>query len=91
MLMNPAIQKTAQEQIDRVVGRHCFPESVDRNFLPYITAILYEVLRCVMLFGLVNNLVNKSADFRWRPVAPLGTPDSYISPLVARFSCYTTC
>ncbi|EKM55816.1 uncharacterized protein PHACADRAFT_256701 [Phanerochaete carnosa HHB-10118-sp] len=45
MLTNPAIQKAAQEQIDRVVGRHCVPEFVDRNFLPYITAILYEVLR----------------------------------------------
>lgn len=87
MLMNPAIQRTAQEQIDRVVGRHCFPEFIDRDFLPYITAVLYEVLRCVVLFVTVNNPNPPTSGgglwLRWvRPIR--------ISLLEAGFSCYTT-
>ncbi|GJE97912.1 cytochrome P450 [Phanerochaete sordida] len=45
MVMNPAIQRAAQEQIDRVVGQNSLPEFADREHLPYINAILYEVLR----------------------------------------------
>ncbi|EKM58533.1 uncharacterized protein PHACADRAFT_252949 [Phanerochaete carnosa HHB-10118-sp] len=45
MVMNPAVQSTAQEQIDRVVGSACLPDFTYRDSLPYVAAIMYEVLR----------------------------------------------
>nr|BAL05187.1 cytochrome P450 [Phanerodontia chrysosporium] len=45
MVMHPAIQKAAQAELDRVVGRDCLPTFADREHLPYLTAIQYEVLR----------------------------------------------
>ena len=45
MLLYPDVQKSAQEQIDRVVGGDRLPDYGDRDSLPYITAMLKETLR----------------------------------------------
>ncbi|KAF8149693.1 cytochrome P450 [Mycena galopus ATCC 62051] len=45
MLLHPDIQKKAQLEIDSVVGRDRLPTFDDRPSLPYITALLKEVLR----------------------------------------------
>ncbi|OOF98995.1 hypothetical protein ASPCADRAFT_513115 [Aspergillus carbonarius ITEM 5010] len=45
MALNPDIQKTAQEEIDRVVGTHRLPDFGDRQNLPYIDALIQEVFR----------------------------------------------
>ncbi|KAK7041998.1 cytochrome P450, partial [Favolaschia claudopus] len=45
MLANPAAQKSAQAEIDSVIGKERLPEFADRDRLPYATALLYEVLR----------------------------------------------
>ncbi|KAK7446315.1 hypothetical protein VKT23_014521 [Stygiomarasmius scandens] len=48
MLLNPDIQRKAQEELDRVVaksGPERLPDFKDRESLPYITAIMYEVFR----------------------------------------------
>ena len=45
MLLYPEVQKRAQSEIDRVIGRDRLPEFSDRDSLPYITAITKEVLR----------------------------------------------
>lgn len=47
MLLYPNVQKTAQDQIDRVVGSERLPEFSDQSSLPYITAIMHELFRCV--------------------------------------------
>ena len=45
MILNPSVLKTAQEQIDQVIGPDRLPTLADRPSLPYIDAILKETLR----------------------------------------------
>ncbi|SCO50103.1 related to O-methylsterigmatocystin oxidoreductase [Fusarium fujikuroi] len=45
MLLNPNVQKKAQEEIDRIIGDSRLPSFSDKPGLPYITAIVQEVLR----------------------------------------------
>jgi cytochrome P450 len=41
----PEVQRTAQQEIDRVIGSARLPTSSDRQDLPYIDAIVKETLR----------------------------------------------
>ncbi|KLO07931.1 CyP450 monooxygenase [Schizopora paradoxa] len=54
MLKYPEIQRRAQEEIDRVIGRDRLPAFEDRENLPYIKALCSEVLRwqVILPFGL---------------------------------------
>ncbi|KAK7427395.1 hypothetical protein QQZ08_006164 [Neonectria magnoliae] len=45
MTIFPEVQRKAQEEIDRVVGRDRLPTSADRQNLPYIEATVKEVFR----------------------------------------------
>ena len=45
MVLHPVQQKKAQEEIDRVIGSDRLPTFDDRPFLPYVGALLREVLR----------------------------------------------
>lgn len=45
MTLHPEVQRKAHEEIDRVVGRHRLPNFGDRENLPYVNAIVKEVLR----------------------------------------------
>ncbi|KAK7462918.1 hypothetical protein VKT23_007498 [Stygiomarasmius scandens] len=45
MLLFPAVQRRAQEELDRVVGRSRLPSFADMKHLPYIQAIVNEILR----------------------------------------------
>ncbi|KAL6802250.1 cytochrome P450 [Trichoderma sp. SZMC 28012] len=45
MIMNPDVQRKAQEEIDRVVGPHRLPTRDDQENLPYVDAIVKESLR----------------------------------------------
>ncbi|OKL57715.1 hypothetical protein UA08_06907 [Talaromyces atroroseus] len=45
MTLFPEVQRKAQEEIDRVVGTGRLPEIADRPSLPYIDAMVKEVLR----------------------------------------------
>ncbi|KAJ7862995.1 cytochrome P450 [Mycena leptocephala] len=45
MLMNPEAQKKAQAEIDSVVGAGHLPDFADEAALPYVSAIVKEVLR----------------------------------------------
>jgi len=45
MIAYPAVQRKASEALDKVVGRKRLPTFEDREDLPYISAILYEMLR----------------------------------------------
>jgi len=59
MTLHPAVQKKAQEEIDRVVGSQRLPTFGDRPALPYIDAIFREVLRWrpVVPLGFVHTTV----------------------------------
>ncbi|KAF3901771.1 hypothetical protein AA313_de0203516 [Arthrobotrys entomopaga] len=45
MILNPEVQKKAQEEIDRVIGKDRLPTFEDRESLPYIEAVFKEALR----------------------------------------------
>lgn len=45
MAMHPDKQRIAQEGLDRVVGKHRLPDFSDYDQLPYVRAIVKEVLR----------------------------------------------
>jgi cytochrome P450 len=45
MALFPEVQKRAQDEIDRVVGRGRLPEFTDRENLPYVDAVVKEALR----------------------------------------------
>ena len=45
MVLHPDVQMKGQEEIDRVVGNDRLPDFGDEESLPYISAIVKEVLR----------------------------------------------
>lgn len=45
MSISPDVQRKAQEEIDRAIGKNRLPTLADRPSLPYIDAIVKEVLR----------------------------------------------
>lgn len=45
MILYPEVQRKAQEEIDSVVGTRRLPSFDDRGNLPYVDAIVKEVLR----------------------------------------------
>ena len=45
MLINPDIQKRAQDELDSVIGRERLPTFEDRPKLPFVDAVCKEVLR----------------------------------------------
>lgn len=45
MLLHPEIQRLAQAEIDEVFGSHRLPRLADRCRLPYIDALIKEILR----------------------------------------------
>lgn len=47
MTRYPAIQKQAQEELDLIIGRDRLPNFSDRTALPYINALLSEILRWI--------------------------------------------
>jgi cytochrome P450 len=54
MALNPHVVKKAQEELDRVVGHDRLPQLSDQEDLPYISAIIKELLRwfCPLPLGL---------------------------------------
>lgn len=45
MSLFPDAMRTAQQEIDRVIGSDRLPTTIDRPNLPYIEAVVKEVLR----------------------------------------------
>jgi len=45
MVLNPDVVKKAQEELDRVVGKEHLPDCSDKENLPYIDALVKELLR----------------------------------------------
>ncbi|KAH8103831.1 cytochrome P450 [Cristinia sonorae] len=45
MLLNPEVQRRAQDEIDRVVGADRLPTYSDRESLPFVEAVMREVMR----------------------------------------------
>jgi cytochrome P450 len=47
MIMRPDVQKKAQDEVDFIVGHDRLPEYSDMPHLPYLSAVVKEVLRGV--------------------------------------------
>ena len=45
MALHPEVQRKAQEELDQVVGKGRLPDYTDLDSLPYIQALLKELLR----------------------------------------------
>ena len=45
MVLNPDAQKKAQNEIDTILGEHTLPTMADKDSLPYMNALLKEVMR----------------------------------------------
>ena len=45
MVLNPEVMKKAQEELDRVVGKEQLPDFSDKDKLPYVDALVKELLR----------------------------------------------
>ena len=45
MILNPDVVRKAQAEIDAVVGQDRLPSFTDRGRLPYINALVLEVIR----------------------------------------------
>ena len=45
MALHPNVARKAQEELDRVVGNERLPDFSDREKLPYISALMKELLR----------------------------------------------
>nr|WBY51147.1 cytochrome P-450 [Holotrichia parallela] len=52
LLLNPDVQKKAQEEIDAVVGRARLPTLHDRPRMPYMEGVVYEAIRMFIGRGL---------------------------------------
>ncbi|RMD40868.1 hypothetical protein DV735_g4277, partial [Chaetothyriales sp. CBS 134920] len=58
LMLFPAVQKTAQEEIDAVVGTDRLPDFGDREKLPYLNAVVKETLRWFPLVPLSTTHLN---------------------------------
>lgn len=73
LVIRPEVQKKAHDEIDRVIGRNRVPELKDMEHLPYLQAIVKEVLWQPFICSFTSSM-NVLQTHRFRPVAPLALP-----------------
>jgi len=58
MSLHPHVQRKAQEELDKVLGRGRIPQFADRHSMPYIEAIYREVMRWhpALPFGIISSV-----------------------------------
>ena len=59
MALHPYVVRKAQEELDRIVGNERLPELSDWENLPYVSALLKELLRwtCPLPFGIPRRVM----------------------------------
>ena len=65
MTLYPDVQKHARDEIDRVVGKDRLPTIEDQEELPYVGALIKEVLRFapVALLGMFQHVHHQMHPF----------------------------
>lgn len=55
MLRNPEVQAKAQKELDEVIGHGNLPDFSHENVLPYVSAVVKEVMRwgAILPLGMV--------------------------------------
>lgn len=77
MVLNPEIQRCAQEELDRIVGYDRLPNFGDRPNLPYVEAILKESIRyvrrmaCIFENTLTYRILSSIVGSQWAPLVYL--------------------
>ncbi|KAI0354238.1 CyP450 monooxygenase [Trametes cingulata] len=68
MILHPEIQRRGQAELDAVVGRERLPEHADRPLLPYINALVKELLRWhnVAPLGVAHRCMEEDEYRGWR-------------------------
>lgn len=74
MAMNPASQKKAQTEIDAICKDHRLPTFADKSSLPYVEALVWEVLRYVFLSSECRSSL---IWVRFGAITPLGVPHAF--------------
>jgi cytochrome P450 len=75
MTLHPDIQEKAREEVDMVVGHDRFPSFNDKQYMPYLSAVLKEVFRSVHDTHLLAATDRKCHRIiSWQPVGPTGVP-----------------
>ncbi|XP_047410506.1 cytochrome P450 2C9-like [Sciurus carolinensis] len=65
LLKNPEVTEKVQEEIDRMIGRHCSPCMQDKSSMPYTEAVLHEIQRYIDLIPtILPHAVNCDTKFR---------------------------
>jgi cytochrome P450 len=72
MTLNPNVQAHAQKEIDSVTGCSRLPTLADRTSLPYLEAILFEVLRLGTVVPVIARRLNED-DIHNGYLIPRGT------------------
>ena len=59
MVTYPDVQRKAQEELDRVIGREQLPDFSHRDSLPYVNAVMKECSRwhTVLLLGIPHRAI----------------------------------
>ena len=60
MALNPHVVRKAQEELDRIVGSERLPELSDQDKVPYVSALIKELLRrgCPFPFGILKRAMD---------------------------------
>lgn len=73
LLKYPEVTAKAQEEIERVIGRHRVPSMQDRSNMPYMDALVHEIQRFIDLVPLsLPHAVTRDIKFR-NYIIPKGT------------------
>jgi len=73
MVLNPDVQRRAQDEIDKIVGKDRLPTLADRGRLPYVEAVLKEVYRINPVAPLGVAHASSQSDVYQGYVIPKGT------------------
>jgi hypothetical protein len=69
MTLYPDVYRTAQSEIDRVVGPDRLPNFQDREYLPYLDSVFKEIFRCVIV--IFNSWISLLTHVSWTAGMPL--------------------
>ncbi len=86
--MYPDVQKKAQAELDRVIGEGRLPSFEDYQSLPYIQAVILEILRWmpVVPMGVVHRVMVEDEYKGYRiPKGALMIPVSFIHPFAISY------
>jgi cytochrome P450 len=82
MTLYPEVQRKAQAEIDRVIGSSRLPDYSDQDELPYVDAVLKEVLRWHPVTPLGMSLVSMRSQRQLNKIAQVFRTESRRATLI---------